>query len=388
MVALFSILALLRIAFGKLLSRLNVDTSNRCIIQVESKLTRIGTAASISLVLLVAAGVYVRPALHCHGQGAAYAKLAEDPFDSTSPNPVGYRRLTPTISYVLGLRGRGIIVTNVLFAWLLLSLMYLYFRAVFPQPVDAFLGTAVIGSSLVVLTTLYYGGYCDALTYIMVLGMWRWRANPVRASLCLALGLLNHESTLFAIPWLVAMSWLEQRAPKQKMLLIGGIVAVITGFVAYRLWLGRMMPAVFTVGYYMQPLLDNPVLWIRQAFLNWWLGFFTVFKLNWAVVFCAALMARKAGERRVVPAIALIVSSAGAQLLIAYDTSRMLTLAFPAMLPALEYCFKENCCGMRGKLGWIVVINLAVPQLYTASYAVELMVSPLSLFLSKVMMQF
>ncbi len=162
--------------------------------------------AMLATILMAAAALYARPAIHTSSLGLNFAQLANDPFGST-PNPVGYRLLTPLISYCLGLRGELIIVTNLLLAGLLIYLIYRHFREVSPRPGDAFIAAVTITFSLVTLTTIYYGGYCDSLSYLIIYFMWRYRGKPLVLYSLLFLGLVNRETLAFLIPWFYFLTY-------------------------------------------------------------------------------------------------------------------------------------------------------------------------------------
>ena len=80
------------------------------------------------LMLMALAAIYVRPATEPHSMGWLYAILANDPFDLSSKNPVAYRILAPAISYLAGLKGNLILITNLVFAGGLLAAVWFYFR--------------------------------------------------------------------------------------------------------------------------------------------------------------------------------------------------------------------------------------------------------------------
>ncbi|MFZ1682963.1 MAG: hypothetical protein WAU88_02425, partial [Candidatus Zixiibacteriota bacterium] len=162
---------------GLKLSALSYDWLDTRITALEVKYGPRGLAAILSGLLMLAAAIYCRPALTTSSLGSKYALLAQNPF-ATDPNPVAYRVLTPLLSYCLDLRGELIIVTNLIIATLFVYLIYRYFRQTSPRPGDALIAAAVIASSLVTLSTLYYGGYCDSMTYLIIFLMWRARKKP------------------------------------------------------------------------------------------------------------------------------------------------------------------------------------------------------------------
>jgi hypothetical protein len=62
-----------------------------------------------------------------------------------------------------------------------------------------------------------------------------------------------------------------------------------------------------------------------------------------------------------------------AQMVIAFDTSRMLTLSFPVMLISLNYLMRTKACCFRVWATPLFLMNLLIPQLYTAAASIEVM---------------
>jgi hypothetical protein len=72
--------------------------------------------------------------------------------------------------------------------------------------------------------------------------------------------------------------------------------------------------------------------------------------------------------------VALPVVCASFQFLVAYDSSRLFTLGYVAMVPALVYAFRENPYGFRRWAAPLFLVNLLIPEIFTAGKAVEVMV--------------
>lgn len=353
--------------FGATLGQLSYSWLDSCIERLEHRFGPRTWAMILAAILMIAAAIYSRPAIHTSALGTAYAQLASNPF-GTAPNPVGYRILTPLISYCIGLRGELIIVTNLLFAGLFIFLIYRYFRKVSPRPGDAFLAAATITFSLVTLTTLYYGGYCDSLTYLIIFLMWRTRKRAVLFYLLLFLGLVNRESIAFLIPWFAFLTY--QEATSNRRWMIESVIGLSLSLGLYLVFRESMMAGrtvMYSSDFYLKPMLSDPLIWIRRSVLNWPIGLFSVFKLMWAAVVVAAVALWQEGRRREVSSFILLLLCAGTQLAVAYDTSRLLTMGFMVMILSLDYLFKENAGGFRKWAGWVLLGSLAVPPLYTTS---------------------
>lgn len=330
----------------------------------------------VALGLMMAAAVYVRPAVKTIALGVLYGRMAEDPFTVIDGNYVAFRILTPLLSYLLGFRGQLIILTNLLTATALIYLVYIYFRARAPRPGDALYAAAVMAFSLVTLTTVYYGGYTDSLTYLLLFLMWWLREKPVAFYLLFMLGMLNRECMLFLMPWFVFLRW-ECRKNLGFTLVeaMVGFCLALAPYYLVRHWIGSQGEVPFRAMYYLQPLLDDPFHWLRQSYSNWGLGLFTTLKLFWIVPLLAVIGLWRARERRQVVSMLLLIGCVFSQLIIAYDSSRMLTLAFPVVLIGLTYLLRTNAYDFRRWAGFLLLANFLVPQLYTAASTIETMYS-------------
>jgi len=125
--------------------------------------------------------------------------------------------------------------------------------------------------------------------------------------------------------------------------------------------------------YYLGPLRDDPFYWLVKSYPHSGLGLFTVFKLLWAIPVVAAVGLWRDGERREVYSMAILLVCTSAQLILAFDSSRMLTLCFPVVLIGLVYLFRSNAFHFRAWAVPLFIGNLIVPQLYTAGHTVEIM---------------
>ncbi|HEX2897769.1 MAG TPA: hypothetical protein VHP63_06950, partial [candidate division Zixibacteria bacterium] len=238
---------------------------------------------------MILASIYVRPAIHTAALGDNYAQLSINPF-SSEPNPVGYRILTPLISYALGLRGQLIIITNLIIAMIFLILSFLYFRKLSFDTSEAVLGTAVFAFSLATLTTIYYGGYCDSLTYVIVLLMYWIRKRPLLLCALFFFGLLNRESIIVLMPWFGYLTWIESDKKLKDLTILGvGLIAVGLAYWGYRGWINSIREVPYDMSYYFGPLKDDPLAMFKVSMTHQGVGLFSVFKASWFFVFAAGL---------------------------------------------------------------------------------------------------
>lgn len=359
------------------------------LLALEKSKGRILTAFLVSLALMVIAAIYVRPAIATVALGRWYGILSLDPFSETA-NRVGYRILTPLISYLMSLRGETIIITNLLFALAFLMVAYGYFRKHLAQLSDAVYSTAVFAFSLVTLTTIYYGGYCDSLTYLLILLMWIYRSNMPLVAVLFFLGLLNRESMAFLVPWFAFVYWSE--APNKIKCILEMFVwygLALGLYYLFRVWISSFKEVEYTADYYLKSLLTEPFAIFQKSYGYQSLGLFSVFKAFWVIVLLAMWSYWREGRTRTIFSFAILIICVWAQQLIAWDSSRLMTMAFPVMTISLLRVFKENPLGFRSWALLLLIFNFLVPQLYTAAQIIEHMNSSLTnlfeiLFLGKV----
>lgn len=327
----------------------------------------------IAFALMVIACIYVRPAIDVVALGRGYAALSQNPFGDT-PSPLGFRILTPAISYVLGLRGKLIIITNLLIALSFLAVTYRFFRKNLDQLNDALFATAVFAFSLVTLTTIYYGGYCDSLTYLIVLLMWMFRSKLLPCSVLFFLGLLNRESIVFLLPWFLFLQ-VSESTEKIKVVIKSVILYSLSVgiYFAFRMWVASFREVEFSTDYYFSPFSDNFLSIFKKSYGNQLIGIFSVFKAFWIIILIAFYSIWKRHQFNQIISIALLMFLAWLQVFFAWDTSRLMTLAFPVMFISLLHVFENNTLGFRSWCRPVLMLNFMVPQLYTAEQILEYM---------------
>ncbi len=349
--------------------------------RVRIALSPVGAAFVFGLVLFGLAALHLRPATFTSSLGVEYAALASNPFAADAPG-VGYRILTPLLSYLLGLRGDLIIVTNLILCALFLMLVVAYFSRG-DRPADGLTAGLVFAFSLVVGTTMYFGGYCDILTYILVFLMWKYRTHRLRFYLLLFLATMNHESVLFLVPmfaWLALRDFGDRkRWALDHLLGLGLVLGVMFGV---RTLLSDNIADGLEASRYMEPLKHDPFFWFRQSSPNQLAGLLSVFKLSWLFVFVAGGMMWHMGRRFEVVAIALALFAGFGQLFVAYDASRLFTLSFPAMLIALEFLFANDPDKNRQWMGYVLLLTAIVPTYFTAAEHIILLKSAVTLWLA------
>ena len=147
-----------------------------------------------------------------------------------------------------------------------------------------------------------------------------------------------------------------------------GLVVLIV-----RQWLGDHFQIEYDSAYYWSPLADEPLFYFKKSWGESILGLFTVFKLLWAIPIVAFIMYRREGNRAEMTSLVLLLVCASAQLLVAFDSSRMLTLGFMSTMIAMLHLIRNNSPLIARWSFPLLAWNLVVPQVYTAGHYVEYM---------------
>ncbi len=348
------------------------DKFNDFLLRLENRLGTYLSTSCIAFVLLALAAIYVRPELNYTHAGLWFEQLANNPFEISKDNYIAYRILTPLISYFIGLRGKLFMVTNAIFIFIFINLVYRHFRALYSRPADAFFAAAIMTFSSVVLVTIGYSGFCDILSYVAIFAMWHWRRNIFLYTLFFAAGVFNHENILFLLPWLILIRYSDEESRiKTTVLTVIGLVIVLAGYQIFRGWVASHRDVGLSLSYYVQPLLEDPLHWMRVPVQYYGLGLFTVFKAFWIIPVIACYLLWKEHRKWDIFMTILPVLLASTQLVIAYDTTRMFTLGFMTVVLSLEYLFRTDNREFRKWLPALFVINLFIPQLYTASSVIQ-----------------
>ena len=366
------LIVVLAVKYGPGLSGLSYDRLDGYLLRREDRRRRWVWFIQLSFLLTFAACLYARLDTHTWNLGYHYARLSEDPFAFDPANVVLCRPLTPFISYCLGLHGRLIVITNLIITGFTIGLVYSYFRTRFDRPGDAFLAAVTITFSLVVLTSIHCGGYCDILTYLLIFLMWQHRDRRLVFYLLFLLGLLNRESIAFLIPWFVFISLQSQTNKGRRVLeLFVGFGLTLLIHYSFKVWVESHAEIEHSAGHYLEPLLADPLGLFRETFYYHGLGLFSVFKALWIFPLAAALSLWRDKNYSELTGMALLLVCSYAQLFVAGDTSRMFTLGFMVMIIALCRLLETNDFRFREWAFWAVLFNLMVPQVYTAFEVVE-----------------
>jgi hypothetical protein len=357
-------------------------STRRFLGKIEAFLGCWGAGLLIGICTLVAAAIYVTPALHCVNHGCTYEELSSAPFAFASDNVMKSRLLTAALAYLIFLKGRLFIVFPLLLSVLLLASIYWFHRRRLKfASVSALLIVLVIAFSTPLLFLLHFQGYTDVTSYLLIfLAMQLMDTRFAQFwPVLFGLAILNHESSTFVAPFLLVLSWSKRgwRFPLLDCATLG--LCLLGAFGLFR-HIHLQGNAGFSLPFYLSTGHVNYILGHTLKMLP--IGIFMAFKLFWCLPLMASAVLFKRKDYKTCALVLLPIPCALGQLLIADDTSRLLGLAFPSMLLAgavLHRAWGEGAFSKR--LLSLFLWNLLVPQYYVGQeIAVPMLPLPISLF--------
>ena len=312
-----------------------ISIFSKMLLNVETKCGRTTTSAIIALFIFIAAIFYGHISFTPQYHGVQFSLLSENPFDFSYNNPLRYRILAPLLGYSTFLRGQYFFKLPLIFCYLFISSMYYNYREKSFSPVDSFVLTCLLSFSCVILIPLFAPAYTDIVTYFFLFLAF-CKVEKIRLSaIYFSLALLNHESALFLLPGLILYSLSENKINPNKIFktIVIFLVACMP-HICYRYYVNQHIRPMYDAGFYLS---EANIYSIVRNLCSFFLpAVFYTFKLVWVIPLMYILTLCKNKKLKELLVILVILGGAFAQLLIAYDYTRMLVLAFPAILISAE----------------------------------------------------
>lgn len=362
-------------------NQMNLQQYSRVLHKIESQFGLYPTAFLLGVMLLGIAAIYVTPALHTINLGAFYEILSLNPFNFQAANPLQLRILTPLLAYLLFLRGSLFLLFPLLVGILFLALIYIHYRKQNFAPIESLGMASLMAFSTPILCTLHFQGYTDTTSDLLLFLCFIFINSPLWF-LFFGLAILNHESNLFAAPYLLWFDWQinSHWRGRAKSLILFGLSSA--PFFLYRAYVARQTTVLFSPSFYLN--MQNIQITAQLVARLLPIGIFEAFKLFWGFPFFAFLYLLRKKNYLQALWIFLVVLCAGLQLLIAHDTSRLIGLAFPCILFGAQVVRDELKSDLFEKKLWTVIgLNFLVPTYYVG---LEIMIPflplPVSLLLN------
>lgn len=304
--------------------------------------TRLGiyiTGGVFALLFVGLGMLYITPHFEASFHGLQYSRLSEAPFDFSIPNSLRNRILPSLIGYLVFLRGNLFFIVPLIFAQLFMAVLYYNYRKKGFSPVDALLFTGFVAFSCTLYIQLASPGYTDVVLYFFIFLAFAFIRRSFYSALFFCFALFTHESSLFMLPGLVIYSWYVNRRTGVLMSYSFYLLAAMIPLFVYRYWVASHAPVEYDLAYYFS---EKNILFCLQKVLPLWpAGAFYAFKLFWFFPVYILYRCWFKKERTFFLVITVILLCDFAQLIIAFDITRMLCLGFPAVLLAAEKLKEE-----------------------------------------------
>lgn len=303
--------------------------------KLEERFTLNGSGAIVGLLLILLGCIYVTPHFEAAYHGLQYSLLSNHPFDFTQPNALQNRVLPSLIGYVFHLRGDLFFIVPLAFAWLFMSTLYIHYRKKVSQPIDALLFSGIIAFSCTLYIQLISPGYTDAVFYYFIFLSFASIRKLYLSVLFYSLALLTHESSLFLLPGLLMYSYYTNRPEliQKFKIFIAYLLAILPLFI-YRYWVANHVDVEYDIGFYFSK--KNIIFSLQRVLPLFPAGAFYAFKLFWFVPIYVFYKTLKNREYSLFFLLLTMLLASFSQLVIAFDISRMLCLAFPVFLISAE----------------------------------------------------
>ncbi|CAN5598635.1 hypothetical protein BH11BAC1_BH11BAC1_27470 [soil metagenome] len=336
-----------------------IDSISGILSRLESRFGLFFTSCIVATILLACAMIYVQPLFTVAFHGIPFSLLSENPFDLSTPNPLRYRILAPFIGYLVFLRGDNFFILPLITTWIFPAIVYFRYRKKNVAAIDSLLITSFIVFSCVVLLPLIAPAYTDIITWLLIFLAFTWIEKIPLSALFFSLAILNHESSIVLLPALILYSYQKNR--HRLLLAICLFLLACIPHLCYRWYIDLNTETVYNVSFYLSE--SNIFFTLKKLILYLPAAVFYAFKLWW--VFPVCFIGWAAYYRKYIQCsiILLILAGAFSLILISYDYTRMLVIAFPAVLLSYEWMMKIYNPEKFRKFSFVLVaLNLLILQ--------------------------
>ena len=311
--------------------------------------------------MLGAAALFTSPRWELFYHGKGFSRLSLAPFDFSVESSLRYRILSPLLGYILFLKGA-------LFKYLMLAflagfhmLVYCFHRKKGFTPSESLGIGVLLALSTLSFYQLYFPGYTDPVSYVLILILLFYRERKSIVMLCLTLLLFNHDNTIFLFPFLFLFLLGNEFSFKNARLTAFKFFPAIILYASYRFIISSFTEVGFDTAYYFD---KENLRWtwdhVSEHLAE---GIFQAFRMGWIFPVLALYVNLK--KKQFSETILLITGFVFviSQFVIAYDISRLTGLAFPLIILGAWRVRENYGTTFFNKLVWaVVLVNLFIPS--------------------------
>lgn len=330
---------------------------------IDCKWGIIKSAIIFSIFLHLLACLYVTPALTVINHGTGYANLSIAPIDLSYNSAFRFRILSPAIAHLLFLRGKLFIFFPLLVSLIFVSTIYVVCRKRFNLNANlSFITASIICFSTPLLFLLHFQGYVDVFSYFFIF-LCLISKRFIFQSLFFALAILNHESSIFAFPFLVFRPWENSKINKVFFVRLGCYLLSLAPMILYRIFLSQYTEVALNSSFYLS--LKHVKFCLTSIAQLAPIGIFESFRLFWFIPLVTVIFLFKNDRKLNAYWYILVFACSISQLFIAHDTSRVLGLAFPIFIFSIRDLSSFFTNEKLEKMLFIIFfLNFLVPVYY------------------------
>lgn len=337
------------------------------LLTIENRSNIYVTSILVGSFLLCICSIYVMPHFdYLTPNGYYYAELSKNPCNFNTNNPVQLRILAPFLGYSLGINGKLFFVLPYIFKVLFPATIYANYRNKLYSANESFIITSLICFSNVYLISIYYTYYTDIVTYFFIfLSYSLFNRSIIISGICFLLAMLNHESTLFILAPMLSYFLISKQIGNRSnsFFIVSCFSLALILYYFFRSYITSMAEIEYDFDYYLNR--NNIKTALRYITPNLPIGIFYVFKLLWIFPCIAFIRSFNQGKLHDIFILILFITIPVIQIVVAYDTTRLLCLSFPVMLIAWEKIRDFWQVGSLKKFAvQILFFNLFVPQYF------------------------
>ncbi|MFY9311273.1 MAG: hypothetical protein WAQ28_19670 [Bacteroidia bacterium] len=203
------------------------------------------------------------------------------------------------------------------------------------SPIDALLFAGFIAFSSTLYIQLASPGYTDIVFYYFNFLAFVLIRRRFYSALFYCLALLTHESSLFLLPALILYSrYINKQGGLMLLKYCIYLLIAIIPLLAYRYWVAMNTVVEYDLAFYFSK--KNIIFCLGKVLPLAPAGAFYAFKLFWFFPVYILYRSWIKNDKRFFLVIVSILICDFAQLIIAFDITRMLCLGFPAIVLAAE----------------------------------------------------
>lgn len=334
---------------------------NFCL-RLERKLGLGLTSILFGLILLGLAALFTSPRWELFYHGKGFSRLSLAPFDFSIESSLRYRILSPLLGYILFLKGEQFKYLMLGFLALFHCLVYFFHRIKAFSPSESLGIGMLLSLSTLSFYQLYFPGYNDPVSYVLVLILLFKRNNKFIVQLCLVLLLFNHDNTIFLFPFLFLYLLEEDYSFSNILKCLKLFFPGVILYIMYRVIISSFVEVGFNTSYYFD---QQNLRWTWDHVLDHLHeGIFQAFRVAWILPIIAIIVNAREGKYKEIILLTLGFIFIISQFLIAYDISRLTGLAFPLILVSSWRIREYYGSNISNSLIWLIIlVNLFVPSL-------------------------